>query len=54
MDKKGALIRSFNFKTPRGIVIIPSLNLLAVSSLKREVIEMFDLSPLLPHPPNNM
>ena len=54
MDKKGALIRSLTIQTPRGIAIIPSLNLLAVSSLKREVIAMFDISPLLPHPPNNM
>ena len=54
MDKKGALIRSFPIERPRGIAIIPSLNLLAVSSFDKHVIEMFDLSPLLPIPPNNM
>ena len=54
MDKKGALIRSFPIERPRGIAIIPSLNLLAVTSGDKQVIEMFDISPLLPHPPNNM
>ena len=47
IDKKGALIRCFPFQSPRGIAIIPSLSLLAVSSSKH-VIELFDISPLLP------
>ena len=50
MDKKGMLLRSFPVVMPKGIAIIPSLQLLAVSSGKH-VIEMFDISPLLP--PNN-
>ena len=61
MDKKGALIRCFPFKSPIGIAIIPSLSLLAVSSYSKRVIEIFDISPLLPpnhnknnhHPSNN-
>ena len=53
MDKKGALIRSFPIERPLGIAIIPSLNLLAVSSGDKQVIKMFDISPLLPIPPNN-
>ena len=64
MDKKGALIRCFPFIHPVGIAIIPSLSLLAVSSHSKHVIEIFDISPLLPpihnnnnnnnlHPPNN-
>ena len=53
MDKKGALIRCFPFQHPRGIAIIPSLSLLAVSSLSKDVIEIFDISPLLPPIHNN-
>ena len=60
MDKKGALIRCFPFQSPRGIAIIPSLSLLAVSSHAKHVIEIFDISPLLPpihnnnnHPPSD-
>ena len=53
MDKKGALIRCFPFPRPRGIVIIPSLSLLAVSSSTKHVIEIFDISPLLPPIHNN-
>ena len=61
MDKKGALIRCFPFISPLGIAIIPSLSLLAVSSYtEKHVIEIFDISPLLPpihnnfnHPPLN-
>ena len=49
MDKNGALIRCFPFQSPMGIAIIPSFNLLAVSSFARHVIEMFDISPLLPN-----
>ena len=51
MDKKGTLLRSFLVEKPGGIAIIPSLQLLAVSSGLKHVIEMFDISPLLP--PNN-
>ena len=47
MDKKGALILCFPFKSPMGIAIIPSLSLLAISSNTKHVIEIFDLSPLL-------
>ena len=56
MDKKGALIRCFPFREPRGIAIIPSLSLLAVSSEVKHVIEIFDISPLLPsnNPLNNI
>ena len=46
MDKKGGLIRCFPLKSTGGIAIIPSPNLLAVSSAEKHVIEMFDLSPL--------
>ena len=53
MDKKGALIRCFPFQSPRGIAIIPSLSLLAVSSYSKDVIEIFDISPLLPPIHNN-
>ena len=53
MDKKGALIRCFPFQIPRGIAIIPSLSLLAVSSYSKHVIEIFDISPLLPPIHNN-
>ena len=53
MDKKGALIRCFPFQQPRGIAIIPSLSLLAVSSYSKHVIEIFDISPLLPPILNN-
>ena len=49
MDKKGALIRCFPFQTPRGIAIIPSLSLLAVSYYSKHVIEIFDISSLLPN-----
>lgn len=47
VDKKGSFLRSFPVQYPYGIVIIPSLHLLAVSSRGKHVIEMFDLSPLL-------
>ena len=53
MDKKGALIRCFPFQSPMGIAIIPSLSLLAVSSQSKDVIEIFDISPLLPLIHNN-
>ena len=53
MDKKGALIRCFPFQSPVGIAIIPSLSLLAVSSDANHVIEIFDISPLLPPIHNN-
>ena len=53
MDKKGALIRCFPFQRPRGIAIIFSLSLLAVSSNGNHVIEIFDISPLLPTIHNN-
>ena len=53
MDKKGALIRCFPLQSPRGIAIIPTLNLLAVSSEGKYVIAMFDISPLLPCNNNN-
>ena len=53
MDKKGALIRCFPFQEPTGIAIIPSLSLLAVSSNSKHVIEIFDISPLLPSIHNN-
>ena len=53
MDKKGALIRCFPFQSPMGIAIIPSLSLLAVSSNSKHVIEIFDISPLLPPIHNN-
>ena len=53
MDKKGALIRCFPIQYPAGIAIIPSLSLLAVSSLSKHVIEIFDISPLLPPVHNN-
>ena len=53
MDKKGALIRCFPFQSPTGIAIIPSLSLLAVSSYSKDVIEIFDISPLLPSIHNN-
>ena len=53
MDKKGALIRCFPFQSPTGIAIIPSLSLLAVSSYTKHVIEIFDISPLLPNIHNN-
>ena len=53
MDKKGALIRCFPFQSPRGIAIIPSLSLLAVSSDANHVIEIFDISPLLTRIHNN-
>ena len=53
MDKKGALIRCFPFQSPTGIAIIPSLSLLAVSSNSKHVIEIFDISPLLPPIHNN-
>ena len=53
MDKKGALIRCFPFQSPTGIAIIPSLSLLAVSSEEKDVIEIFDISPLLPPIHNN-
>ena len=53
MDKKGALIRCFPFQYPTGIAIIPSLSLLAVSSEEKHVIEIFDISPLLPPIHNN-
>ena len=53
MDKKGALIRCFPFQYPMGIAIIPSLSLLAVSSEEKHVIEIFDISPLLPPIHNN-
>ena len=44
MDKKGALIRCSPYQKPSGILIIPSLNLLAVSSYAKYVIDIFDLS----------
>ena len=55
MDKKGALIQCFPFQLPKGIAIIPSLSLLAVSYYTKHVIEIFDISPLLPtiHKNNN-
>ena len=53
MDKKGALIRCFPFQSPMGIAIIPYLSLLAVSSNSEHVIEIFDISPLLPPIHNN-
>ena len=53
MDKKGALIRCFPFQSPKGIAIIPSLSLLAVSSQAKNVIEFFDISLLLPSNNNN-
>ena len=63
MDKNGALIRSFSIQKPRGIAIIPSLSLLAVSSGENHVIDFFDISSLLylhnnnnnnnDHPSNN-
>ena len=53
LNKKGSLIRSFTIKSPNGIVIIPSLNLLALCSAGKHVIEMFDISPLLPFSTSN-
>ena len=53
MDKKGALIRCFPYQSPIGIAIIPSLSLLTVSSQTKHVIEIFDISPLLPPIHNN-
>ena len=53
MDKKGALIRCFPFQQPMGIAIIPSLSLLAVSTQTKHLIEIFDISPLLPSIHNN-
>ena len=53
MDKKGALIRYFPFQYPMGIAIIPSLSLIAVSSAGKHLIDMFDISPLLPSNNNN-
>ena len=54
MDKKGTLIRCFPLQHPRGIAIIPSLSLLAVSSEEKHVIKIFDISPLLPPIHNNI
>ena len=49
MDKRGALIRCFPYQSPTGIAIIPSLSLLAVSSYSKHVIDIFDISLLLPN-----
>ena len=54
MDKNGSIIRSFPVEYPRGIVIISSLNLIAISSFGKHVIEIYDLSPLLPTINNNI
>ena len=52
MDKKGSLIHSLQSKSPSGVLIIPSLHLLAVAKFKEDVIEIFDISPLL-FPPSD-
>ena len=53
IDKEGSLIRSFPIETPRGIMIIPALLLLAGSVQRKHVIEMFDISPLLSNAPRD-
>ena len=52
MDIKGTLVRCFPFQSPRGIAIIPSLSLLAVSSYTKHVVMLFDISPLIQNKKN--
>ena len=47
MDKEGSLIFSFYVNKPAGIAIIPSLNLLAVSSAEDNLIVMYDIYSVL-------
>ena len=43
-NRKGTLLRTFPFTTPRGIMIIPSLHLLAIVSQHTNEIQIFDIS----------
>ena len=52
-NKNGMLIKSFPVLCPTGITIIPSFQLLAVSSSGKQLIEIFDISSLYPYSSSN-